>query len=95
MFYIARMHLLHSLAMYKPGSWVVGGKAHDQPAAGRKKRGIAARWVIELEASFAAIPDAGTLTDDIVIWSIMSVNFGTHNAREGRVGCGGALQGLP
>lgn len=63
------MHTLHSLAMYKPGSGVVGRKAHDQPAAGRKKRGIAARWIVELEAGFAAIPDAGALADDIVIWS--------------------------
>jgi hypothetical protein len=55
--------------MYEPGSWVVSGKAHDQPTAGGKKCGIATRWIVELETSFAAIPDAGTLADDIVIWS--------------------------
>jgi len=57
--------------MDEPGSRVVGREAHDQPAACREKRGIAARWVVELEAGLTTIPDSGALTDDIVIWSAM------------------------
>ena len=63
---------MHSLAMDEPGSWVIGGKAHDQPAACREKRGIAARRVVEFETGLATIPYSGALTDDIVIWSDIS-----------------------
>ena len=62
---------MHLLAMDEPGSWVVGGKPHDQPAACREKRGIAARWVVELETGLTTIPHSEALTDDIVIWSDM------------------------
>jgi len=58
--------------MDEPGPRVVSREAHNQPAACRKKRGIASRRVVELETSFAAIPDARALADDIVIWSDMS-----------------------
>jgi hypothetical protein len=53
--------------MDEPGPGIVGGEAHDQPTACRKERGIATRWVVELETSFAAIPDARALADDIVV----------------------------
>lgn len=67
--------LRYLLAMYEPCSWVVGGEAHDQPTAGGKKRGIATRWVVKLETSFAAIPDARALANDIVIWSEILAQF--------------------
>jgi hypothetical protein len=54
--------------MDEPGSWVVGGKPHDQPAACREKRGIAARRVVEFETGLATIPYPGALTNHIVVW---------------------------
>ena len=58
--------------MDEPGSRVVGREAHDQPAACREERGIASRWVVELETGLTTIPNSGALTDDIVIWSDVS-----------------------
>ena len=55
--------------MDEPSSWVVGREAHDQPTACREERGIAARWVVELETGLTTIPHSEALTDDIVIWS--------------------------
>jgi hypothetical protein len=58
---------VYSLAMDEPSAWIVRWEAHDQPTSGRKKCGVAARRIIELEACLAAVPDTRALDNDIVI----------------------------
>lgn len=53
--------------MDEPSSWVVGREAHNEPSSRREKGGVATRWIVELQARFATIPNTRTLTDDIVI----------------------------